>query len=258
MNIMTWIIISCAGLFIGNLLSSTLAYHFGKSRPRLVKASLESATIVIGSLFTLLGLLVAFTFSGAYDRFETRRQLIVQEVNAIDTAYLRLNLLPREAQSSLREDFRRYTQSRLAFYEKIPQGWQALTTELGVSNELQKEIWNTTITATNGPEYSSARILLIPALNEMFDIVTTRTVAIQTHPPKIIYLTLALISLTCAGLTGYRASLSASYSVLYHLVFTTVITFMIYLILDMEAPRFGLIRLDEFDQLFVSLAQNMK
>jgi hypothetical protein len=58
-----------------------------------------------------MGLLIAFTFSGAASRFDTRRQLVVEEANAIGTAYLRLDLLPASAQSALRESFRRYLEA---------------------------------------------------------------------------------------------------------------------------------------------------
>jgi hypothetical protein len=67
-----------------------------------------------------MGLLIAFTFYGAETRFETRRSLIVDEANAIATAYLRLDLLPEDAQPELRENFREYVKSRLAIYQKIP------------------------------------------------------------------------------------------------------------------------------------------
>jgi hypothetical protein len=59
---------------------------------------------VEGAVFGLMGLLLAFTFSGAASRFEVRRQLIVQETNAIGTAYLRLDLLPPGDQPKMRED----------------------------------------------------------------------------------------------------------------------------------------------------------
>jgi len=72
-----------------------------------------------GAVFGLMGLLLAFTFSGAESRFDTRRQLIVQESNAIGTAYLRVDLLPATAQPQLREDFRSYTDSRIALYHAI-------------------------------------------------------------------------------------------------------------------------------------------
>ena len=75
---------------------------------------------VEGAVYGLLGLLIAFSFSGAASRFEARRDLIVQEANAIGTAYLRLDLLPDEARDGLREKFRRYLDTRLSAYRKMP------------------------------------------------------------------------------------------------------------------------------------------
>src|SRR4051812_18023888 len=60
------------------------------------------------SVFALLGLLIAFTFSGALSRFDLRRSQAVDEANAIGTAYLRIDLLPAAAQPLLRETFRKY------------------------------------------------------------------------------------------------------------------------------------------------------
>ncbi|HZD48224.1 MAG TPA: hypothetical protein VE178_05700, partial [Silvibacterium sp.] len=62
--------------------------------------------VIDGAVFGLMGLLLAFSFSGAEARFEVRRQLIVQETNAIGTAYLRVDLLPEAAQPQIRDDFR--------------------------------------------------------------------------------------------------------------------------------------------------------
>jgi hypothetical protein len=73
-----------------------------------------------GSVLALLGLLIAFTFSGASARFDTRRQLIVEATNHIGTAYLRLDLLPAGAQPALRESFRRYVDARIEVNRKLP------------------------------------------------------------------------------------------------------------------------------------------
>lgn len=255
----TFMIISwCIGICIGILLSSSIAYQFGKKNPPSTQPSSESAGAVTGALFALLGLLLAFTFSGAYARYDARRQLIVQEVNSIGTAYLRLDLLPQESQPSLREDFRKYTKSRALFYEKLQQGRQEVRAELAHTTELQQTLWSKAITASSGAENQSARMLLIPALNEMIDIVTTRLVAIQTHPPLLIFLALAIIACACAGMTNYRASISGESPLFYNLMFSIIIALTVYLILDIEYPRFGFIRLDEFNQLFTNLAESMK
>ena len=76
--------------------------------------------VVEGAVFALLGLLVAFTFSGAAARFEHRRNLVVDEANAVGTAYLRIGLLPTAAQGEMRDRFRRYLDARLAVYRAMP------------------------------------------------------------------------------------------------------------------------------------------
>ena len=100
----------------------------GEKKPlphQITMAFLEPGVVAVGesaaegAIFALLGLLVAFTFSGAASRFDARRQLIVEETNDIGTAYLRLRLLPLSAQPALREQFRQYVDARLAFYRKL-------------------------------------------------------------------------------------------------------------------------------------------
>src|SRR6187455_113096 len=76
--------------------------------------------VVEGAVFSLLGLLIAFTFSGAAGRFDNRRQLGIQEANDIGTAYLRINVLPSAAQPPLRQLFRQYVDSRLETARKLP------------------------------------------------------------------------------------------------------------------------------------------
>ena len=76
------------------------------------KAPVESPLIGKRS-FCAFGLLLAFTFSGAVARYDTHRDLIVEEADAIGAAYLRLDLLTPAAQPPLRRLFRDYTASRL-------------------------------------------------------------------------------------------------------------------------------------------------
>src|SRR5262245_21036020 len=128
-------------LLAGILLSVEAGRQIGiRHWSRVPENARSPSTTVEASILALLGLLIAFTFYGAASRFDTRRNLIVEEANAIQTAYLRLDLLPPEAQAELREDFRSYLRSRLAVYQKVPD-IQGVNAELGRSSILQKEIW---------------------------------------------------------------------------------------------------------------------
>jgi hypothetical protein len=108
------------GLFLGMLLFLEIGRRIAVRRMREDSgAAGEGVGAVDGAVFALLGLLIAFTFSGASSRFDTRRQLIVEETNDIGTAYLRLDLLPADLQPALRESFRRYLDARIEVYRKL-------------------------------------------------------------------------------------------------------------------------------------------
>ena len=92
----------------------------------------------------------------------------------------------------------------------------------------------------------------------MIDIVTTRTVAIHTHPPLLIWGMLFVIALACAGLTGYRAGISGRPAYCYHILLAAIIACVLYVILDIEYPRQGLIRLDTVNHILVELAETIK
>jgi hypothetical protein len=199
-------------------------------------------------------LLVAFTFSGALDRFDTRRHLIVEETNAIGTAYLRLDLLSAQPRDALREAFRHYVDSRLAIYRKLPD-LEAAREELAHSTRLQGEIWKAAVEASRAESTTPPTMLLLPALNAMIDITTTRTMASHFHPPRVVYVMLFGLALASSLLSGY--AMGHVEGRLYVLGFAAAIAVSVYVILDVEFPRLGLIRVDDFDQALVDLRASM-
>ena len=206
--------------------------------------------------FGLLGLLLAFTFSGAAARLDTRRGQIVDEANAIGTAWLRLDVLPANAQPKLREAFRHYTDSRIALYRTFSQsGLVAARAAYERSAALQQKIWTEAIIACGG--VPSATVVVLPALNTMFDIATTRLAATRMHPPVIVYVVLALISLVCGFLVGYEMGATEVASRLHMLLLALVLSVTFYVILDFEYPRLGLIRIDDFDDLLMQVRASM-
>jgi hypothetical protein len=210
------------------------------------------------AVFAMFGLVVAFTFSGAASRFNEKRMLIAEEANRIETAYLRLRLLPQNAQPELQDLFRRYVDSRLETYRKLP-NIMAAQIEMANSKKVQEEIWTKAVAATMLPEcHPDAGKLLLPALNSMIDISTTRRMALQSHPPNIIYVLLFTLGLICSLLAGYRMASGQHRSWLHILSFAVITVIIVYVIVDVEYPRAGLIRLQAFDQLIVDVREEMK
>lgn len=244
------------GLFLAMLAMQEIGHRLGlRVRKRGGEAAVAGTGVVEGAVFALLGLLIAFTFSGAASRFDERRKLIVEEANAIGTAYLRLDLLPSAAQADLRESFRRYLDARLAVYRAVPD-LAKVKAELARAAGLQQEIWTKSLAATAGVQ--PATMLLLPALNEMFDITTTRTMAGQMHPPGIIFVLLCGLAVLSALLAGYAASGTAARNWVHTIVFALTLAGAVYVILDIEFPRLGLIRVDAFDQVLVDLRHSMR
>jgi hypothetical protein len=211
---------------------------------------------VEGAVFGLMGLLLAFTFSGAATRFEQRRQLIIDEANDVGTAYLRLDLLPPEARAALQDRFRQYVEARLTAYRAIPD-MAKVRSALDRSGALQEEIWSRAVAASMEAPPAAA-VLLLPALNTMFDISTTRYQATLAHPPFVIFATLGAVGLLCALLAGYAMGAVEGRSWLHIAGFVGVLAFTVYLIADIEYPRLGLVRVDTFDQALVDTRASMR
>jgi hypothetical protein len=121
------------------------------------------------------------------------------------------------------------------------------------------EIWRQSVAASKGQGASEAApLLLLPALNAMIDITTTRTMAAQIHPPMIIFALLFGLALTSSLLLGYGMAGSKARNWLHMLGLSFVMAVSIYVILDIEYPRLGFIRVDDFDQALVELRESMK
>jgi hypothetical protein len=206
-----------------------------------------------GAVFALLGLLIAFTFSGAASRFEGRRHLITEEVNAISTAWLRLDLLPAERQPALRELFRRYVDLRIETYADLSDR-AAVEAGLAASAALQAELWRDAVAGVGHADAApGAPQLLLPALNEMFDIATTRIAATVNHPPLVIYLMLSLMCLAGGVMSGFGTGPMKRRSLLHFLAFAGLTSLAVAVIVDLEFPRRGLIRVDHADDLLREL-----
>jgi len=246
-------------LFAGMLVCFEVGRRIGVRRLATDAEGLtKGAGAAEGAVFALLGLLLAFTFSGAASRFEDRKWFINSEANAIGTAYLRIDLLPEEAQAPLRDLFRQYVDIRASVYQNAQRPDDVIA-GLARGTALQNEIWKQSMAALRLPGASSqATMLMTPALNEMIDITATRQMATRNHPPNVIFLLLAVLALIGALLVGYGTSANKDRNWFHHMVFALAISLSIYVIVDLEYPRLGLIKVDGADQALLDVGASMR
>lgn len=246
-------------LFAVMLVLMEIGRRVGMRRKKLDATGANAGLSTIdGAVFGLMGLLVAFTFSGAAGRFDTRRQLIGQEANDIGTAYLRIDLLPVPEQAILRDDFRNYVDARLAYFKNLPSDGMAAKAALDQSIALQGKIWFESVAACDKANSSATTVLLLSSLNEMIDIATTRAVALEMHPPIVVFWGLGVLVLASSLLAGYGMAEAKTRGVLHMLVYSAILAIAVYVILDMEYPRVGLIRIDAADHVLMDLRSSMK
>ena len=243
-------------LFVLLLVFMEVGRRIGRSRLARDPAVLDAGTgAVDGVVFALLGLLVAFTFSGAAARFDDRRAMIVTEANDIGTAYLRLDLLPQAAQAPLRDAFHRYVDSRVASY-RGDAGVEGFNEGFARSKQIQAEIWKLAVEAGRQPDAPpAANMLLLPAVNEMIDITSTRAAALRFHPPWPIFVMLLVTALVCAVLAGHAMLRSRSPNWIHLIGFAAIMTVTMYVIADLEYPRRGLIQVGDLDGILQDAVQ---
>lgn len=235
-----------------------LGRRLGLAHQKNNHSTIAGTSTVEGAVFALFGLLIAFTFSGAASRFEHRRDLVVQEANAIGTAYLRLDLLDKGSQEKLKPLFHEYVESRIRSYQALKEGKNAFNVGLAESSHLQSNIWKLASEGAAAANSPAVMTLVLPPINDMIDITSTRVAAMRTHPPEIIYILLVVFSLVSSLIAGYSMAVDKKRQVLHMLLFAFAIAGTIYVILDLEYPRQGFIRVDSIDTHLKELLSSMK
>jgi hypothetical protein len=246
------------GLLVGMLFLLEIGRRIGLRRMAVdAEGARAGIGTVEGALLALLGLLIAFSFSGAAARFDARRQQIVNEANAIGSAYMLVDLLPPETQPPLRGMFRQYLDSRLEAYRRMP-ALEAAKEELDRSKVLQDDIWAQAVAATRDAAYQPVAMQILPAIGKMIDISAQRTAALYSHPPTIIFVMLSGLMLICSLLAGYGLASVKSRNWIHTVAFAAILALTFYVIRDLEYPRLpGLVGMNNFDNVMVDLRKSM-
>lgn len=222
--------------------AAELGYQVGK---RNHSADLEKlkphVSSIQNSVLGLLALLLGFTFSMSIARFETRKQLIIQEADAIGTAYLRTKIIKEPYQTQFSEQLKEYVNNRLE-YLTIGLNIEKLKTALNRTEELHQKIWNTLVEASKNEDKLIYISLLMTSINEMIDLHAQRLQAAMNRVPDAILYLIFILAVLCLAITGYSMGLDHHRN----LIITTILSFMIMaviiVIIDLDRPGRGMIK----------------
>jgi hypothetical protein len=194
----------------------------------------SDGSFILTSVLGLLALLVGFTFSLAIDRYESRRGLVLEEANAIGTAYLRTQLLDEPHRARISQLLVEYTDRRLEL-ARLPDSEARLY--VARTDELANQLWVETVAAwptIRGMDFSSA---YIDSMNAVIDLNESRKISRQAKVPYEVYVVLFIYLVATAGMVGYtRKTMRERLSALFMFL---LMTLTLMLILDIDRPVDG-------------------
>lgn len=215
----------------------------------------EIVGVAEGAVFGLLALLMAFTFSGAYDRYENRKMHLVEEANVIEQAYNYTDLMPKEFQEELRANMRQYSAYYVSAVNNVPY-MDKVVQDLNAAAALEEKIWNTAIYVANSVDNKAYAQLYLPAFLQIFEQAHTSYYLTQIHPPQIIFILLVVLASLGAFLVGYNAAEHKQRYPLHSLSYVLLTAFTIYIIMNIEYPRIGFIGMPSIDKVLIDLRDN--
>jgi hypothetical protein len=240
------------GTFLIVLLSIEIGFRFGRYRNNSTEQEKEAPVgTMVGAALGLLAFLLAFIFNIGASRYDDRRQIVLQEANAIGTAYLRAGMLPEPQRAELRALFSEYVDVRLA-------GAQGKTAEaIRKSEEIQNKIWTQVLKLGEKNPNSITVGLFIQSVNEVIDLHAERIMAgLRSRIPAVIWLVLYAVSILSLGAMGYHGGLMRTRRSPAILAVALIFSAVIWLIADLDRPGAGLLKVSQ--QSMIDLRESIK
>ncbi len=230
------------GLIVFFAAAVEFGYMLGDRRQKNTEYVDESRTaqsgVVLGAMLTLSGFLLGFTFSMAGGQFDDRRAMVIDDTNAIGTAFLRAGQLPEPQRTTSLRLFSDYVDKRAALFDDAPRE-QMLRSEA-----IQSRLW-AEASAVARSEPTPIVSIYLQALNEMIDIHGKRVyIELFMRIPDAVIATLAALSLLTMALTGYLLGLRGKrWGLPTALMIVTYATVFV-IVVDLDRPVRGLFSVD--------------
>lgn len=238
--------------------SIVVGYALGKQFERKSRDKGISTGSIVAASLGLLAFMLAFTFGIAASRFDTRKQILLDEVNAIGTAYLRSDLLPDNIGNGVRKLLEEYVDLRASIVKKdIWNSSEKIQDLVDRSEVVLDELWSFAADAGIQNPGSETIPLFIESLNQVIDLHTTRTVVVfQYRIPGLIWGVLHLISILSFGLVGFEIGVSGGGGLTVSVILALTFSAVIMLISDLDRPMQGRINVNQAPM--IQLQQKMQ
>lgn len=223
------------GLIVGSVAAGYLLGR--RQRRRHPGGEAGSVGAAAAAILGLLAFLLAFTFGMAASRFDARKALVLDESNAIGTAWLRAELLDGAAAATARKLLTDYLDVRLRSDER-----QAFESAIAASERIHTHLWTI---AADAVRTDSSNWLFATSINEVIDLHTKRVVfGLQYHVPSQVWTTFALVSTMAMIALGYLFGLAGTFHTAVTGALAVAFGATILLIVDIDRPADGFIRVD--------------
>jgi hypothetical protein len=207
------------------------------------KESIQKSGVnaLLGSLFALFGFMLAFTFGMSGSRYESIRDIVVEEANSIGTAALRADLYPDSIRTSFRVDFKNYLDARIAYYNDFFEK-EKLKKAKEDAAKASTDLWAIAMRASKLPNMLIPSNNMVPALNSMFDDATKRESLARAHVPDPIVYMLFILGIVTSFIVGFTSSGLDYKDWIIVAGFLLLSCMIIYITLDLGRPMRGLIQ----------------
>lgn len=194
------------------------------------------------SLLGLLALLLGFSFAMAQTRYDARKQLVIEEANALGTARLRTAAIADARAQEIEQILERYVTVRLRGYRQRGADFDSAVRE---SERLQREAWSRAADLARADPGSLPAALLLQSLNQVIDLHGERMAMGRNHIPPPVLWTLVFVAVVAMAWVGACVGVSARRGTGLVLLLAVVISAVITVIVDLDQPRSGLIRISQ-------------
>jgi len=250
-------VVIVAGLFLGMLLFLEVGRRIGLYRfAKFGEPARAGVGVVDGVVYGLLSLLLGFTFSGAAARFDHRRELVANAGHAMEIAWDRTLVLPEADRQAIRDSFRGYVDALITSY--IARDRSDPFAEPPAVAAARRDVWTRSVAVCMAADGEKARMLLLPALNDMFGVIYQERLARRIHPPIAILAMLGIAALASALFGGYGLAKSPLRNWMYLIGVAATVAMTAYVIIELEYPRLGVVRVDDMDRALVDLRATMQ